>query len=1024
MNITRFSIQRPVGITMIVMLFVVLGLYSFFRIGVELLPALNSPYFSIAVEYPGASVEEVEEMVVKPLEQELVSLSHLKRILAIAKPERATIVLEFDYMANGDIASIDASKAINRVRKKLPAEVEEPVISRRDANAVPVMEIAVKAKYPLSDIYGKADQIFKERLQRAGGVSDVAVGGGRDREIAVLVDRDKLALYNLSLNQIAERIKGDNLLLPAGSVYSATQESDVRLAARYQSAEEIKRVYLANSGGGAIPLTEIAEITGQDSRATRYGRVNGDDAITLQVYKNSDANIVNTVKAVQRELAALQDEYPEYQFIVVTNDANYIDNALHNTLLALFEGIMTTGLVLFLFLRGWRSTVAVMIAIPTSLISTFLIMYAAGFTFNMMSLMGMALCTGILVDDAIVVLENIHRHLQLGKPPAVAAEEGRNEIGTAAIAITLCDVVVFLPIAFMTDMTGQYFRQFGLTIVFATLFSLFISFTLTPMLAARLFSSGAAPVSGRIWTFMDRLETAAVDKYEKLLRRSLAHGRRVIAGVLILLVGTVALIPLGVIGAEYMPRTDESNFRVSVELPVGQNLEMTDAVISQLEQYILTIPEVTYCLSNVGGSSSNWGRLTVQLVGKRERDRSIWEITEDVRNFARRQLAHASVRVYETESSVAGISTGGAEIHSPVLIYLLGSDMADLVRASYQLQAILANIEGTKEIRSNYRVGVPEFKLTVDREKLKFFTTSVQDVKEAFAGAINGKKAGVLPNDSNNNGRDTDIVVRLKGSEYFKPSDLTTIPVKADGKMVFLGDVARIEEGVGPVGITRLNKQRSLIVQANITDRPLNEVLQELDSLLKEDALPEGVTYRFGGQAAEMDSSYGEIIQALVLSLLLVYMLLAVLYESAFTPVIRMLSLPLGLIGSLLFLLFTNNTINVYSLVGFLVMDGLVAKNGTLLLDYTLTLMGRGMSAYEALVEAGKTRLRPICMTTLTMVVGMLPTALALSEGAETRVSMAWVLIGGLLSSTVFTLFVIPIVFLFFDRHPVRTWFH
>lgn len=1023
MNITHFSIQRPVGITMIVMLFVVLGIYSFFRIGVELLPALNSPYFSIAVEYPGASVEEVEEMVVKPLEQELVSLSHLKRILAIAKPERATIILEFDYLANGDIASIDASKAINRVRKNLPADAEEPVISRRDANAVPVMEIAVKAKYPLSDIYGKADHIFKERLQRAGGVSDVAVGGGRDREIAVLVDRDKLALHNLSLNQIAERIKGDNLLLPAGSVYSATQESDVRLAARYQFAEEIKRVYLANTGGGAIPLTELAEITGQDSRATRYGRVNGDDAITLQVYKNSDANIVNTVKQVQRELAALQGEYPEYQFIVVTNDANYIDNALHNTLIALFEGIMTTGLVLFLFLRGWRSTVAVMIAIPTSLISTFLVMYAAGFTFNMMSLMGMVLCIGILVDDAIVVLENIHRHLQLGKSPAVAAEEGRNEIGMAAIAITLCDVVVFLPIAFMTDMTGQYFRQFGLTIVFATLFSLFISFTLTPMLAARLFFAGAAPVTGRIWTWMDRLETTAVDKYEKLLRQSLAHGRQVIAGVLILLIGTVALIPLGVIGAEYMPRTDESNFRVSVELPVGQNLEMTDAVISQLEQYILTIPEVTYCLSNVGGSSSNWGRLTVQLVGKRERDRSIWEITDDVRNFARRQLAHASVRVYETESSVAGISTGGAEIHSPILIYLLGSDMDNLIRASYQLQAILANIKGTKEIRSNYRVGVPEFKLTVDREKLKFFTTSVQDVKEAFAGAINGKKAGVLPNDSNNNGRDTDIVVRLKGSEYFKPSDLANIPVKADGKMVFLGDVARVEEGIGPVGITRLNKQRSLIVQANITDRPLNEVLQELDSLLKQEALPEGVTYRFGGQAAEMDSSYGEIIQALVLSLLLVYMLLAVLYESAFTPVIRMLSLPLGLIGSLLFLLFTNNTINVYSLIGFLVMDGLVAKNGTLLLDYTLTLMGRGMSAYEALVEAGKTRLRPICMTTLTMVVGMLPTALALSEGAETRVSMAWVLIGGLLSSTIFTLFIIPIVFLFFDRHPVRTWF-
>jgi hydrophobe/amphiphile efflux-1 (HAE1) family protein len=1024
MNITRFSIQRPVGITTIVMLFVVLGLYSFFHIGIELLPALNNPYFSISVEYSGASVEEVEESVIKPLEKELASLSHLQKILAIAKPEKATIVLEFDYTANTDIASIDASKAINRVRKNLPDEVDEPAIIRRDANSEPIMEIAVKAKYTLSDIYGKTDQIFKERLQRADGVSDVTVGGGRDREVAILVDRNKLSLYNLSLDQIAKRIAEDNLLLPAGSVYTDTQESDVRLAACYNSPDEIKRLYLPNANGAAIPLTEIAEVTEQDSRVSRYARINGDDTVSLKVYKNSDANIVNTVKAIQAQLAALQSEYPDYQFIVVANDANYIDKSLNNTLTALVEGILTTGLVLFLFLRGWRSTVAVMIAIPTSLISTFLVMYAVGFTFNMMSLMGMALCIGILVDDAIVVLENIHRHRQMGKTPAVAAEEGRNEIGMAAIAMTLCDVVVFLPIAFMTDMTGQYFRQFGLTIVFATLFSLFISFTLTPMLASRLFTTRASQeASGKIWVFVDKLEAAAVKRYEQLLCWSLANGKRVVGTVLILFIATILLLPTGIIGAEYMPLTDESSFQISVELPVGQNLEMTDAVVAELEQYVLSIPEVTYCLSDVGLISSNKAKLTVQLVGKRERSRSVWQITDATRSFAKNNLSQAAVRISESKSSVAGISTGGGEEHSSLLIYLLGSDMDSLIKASYQMQKKLTKVTGTKDIRSNYRVGVPEFKLTVDRDRMKFFNTSVQDIKEAFAGAISGKKAGVLPNDSQNNGRDTDIVVRLKGSDSFKPSDLTSIPVKADNKTVFLGDVAHIEETVGPTGITRVNKQRSVIVQANVTDRPLNEVVQELESLIKQEGLSEGVTYRLGGQAANMGSSYGEIIQALLLSLLLVYMLLAVLYESAFTPMIRMLSLPLGLIGSLLLLLFTNNTINIYSLIGFLVMDGLVAKNGTLLLDYTLTLMGRGMSAYEALVEAGKTRLKPIFMTTLTMVVGMLPTALSLNEGEETRVSMAWVIIGGLVSSTVFTLLVIPIVFLFFEHYPVRSWF-
>lgn len=1022
MNITRFSIQRPVGITMVVLLFVVLGLYSFFHIGVELLPALNNPYFTVTVEYTGASVEEIEESVVKPLEQGLSSLAHLKRMMAIAKPEKATFILEFDLTANADIASIDAARAVNRVRKDLPAEADDPIVTRRDANAMPVMEIAVKARYDLAEIYGKADQVFQERLLRADGVSDVAIGGGRDKELAVLVERDKLLLYQLSLNQIVSRLKQENILMPAGTVYTDKDQSDVRLAARYESAAEIKKLYLANDAGGAIPLTELAEVVEQDSRVTRHSRLNGEDTVSLQVFKNSDANIVQTVQGVQAQLEALRSEYPDYQFIVVANDAAYIDRALINTLTALVEGIVTTGLVLFLFLRGWRSTATVMIAIPTSLIATFLVMYIAGFTFNMMSLMGMALCVGILVDDAVVVLENIHRHLRLGKPAAVAAEEGRNEIGMAAIAITLCDVVVFLPIAFMTDLTGQYFRQFGLTIVFATLFSLFVSFTLTPMLAARLYQGGIPPARSRFWLRLDNLEQQATAGYERVLHWSLAHGKRIVAGILVLFIGLVALIPAGVIGAEYMPRTDESSFQINIELPAGSNLDNTDAVVAALEDYLLTIPEMTYCLSNVGETNSNTARVTGQLVDKRSRTRTIWQITDDIRKFARGKLPQASIRVYETTSSVAGISMGGTLEHSPIMIFLLGSDMDRLIEASGRAQTLLGKVDGLKDIRSSYRVGYPEYKLTVDREKIKFYNTSVNDIKDAFFGAISGRKAGVLANDRNNDGRDTDIVVRLQGSDGFKASDLNVVPVRAADKIVFLGDVARIEEGVGPISINRINKQRALMIYANVTDRPLKAVLQEIDQQFKEQPLAEGVTYSFGGQAASMNSSFGEIIQVLAMSMLLIYMLLAVLYESAFTPLIRMLSLPLGMIGSLLLLLLTGNTINVYSLIGFLVMDGLVAKNGTLLLDYTLTLMGRGLTAYEAIIEAGRTRLKPILMTTMTMVVGMLPTALALNEGAETRVSMAWVLIGGLLSSTVFTLIVIPIVFLYCERYPVKTW--
>lgn len=1024
MNITRFSIQRPVGITMIIMLFVVLGLYSFHRISVELLPALNTPYVTVSVHYAGAGTEEIETQVIKPLENSLSSVAHLKHMTAMARPENANIIMEFDFTANADIASIDATKQVNAVRRKLPDGVDEPVVRKRDVNATPVLEIAVTSDKPLADIYTKANDVFKERLQRADGVSEVNLYGGRDKEVAVEVDKNKLRFYNLALNQVVTKIKNENVLLPAGTVYGDKTQADVRLMAQYQNPSEIARLQVNNADGIAIPLKDVATIKEQDARVSRYSRTNGTDAVSLSIYMNSDANIVQTAKNAQAQLATLKDEYPDYKFTVITDASQYVDNSLHNTFGSLLEGLFTTGLILYLFLRGWRSTAAVIIAIPTSLIATFFVMYVVGFSFNMMSLMGMALCIGILVDDSIVVLENIHRHMKMGKQPAVAAEEGRTEIGMAAIAITLCDVVVFMPIAFMTGATGQFFRQFGLTIVFATLFSMFVSFTLTPMLASRLFKNGFAEPHGGIWDFMNKLEQAAITKYERILRWSLINQKKVIVAVLTLFVFSVSLIPLGIIGSEYMPRTDEGSFRISVELPVGQNLDQTNAIISNLEQYLSTIPEVTNYLSSTGSPASNNGSLSVQLVDRKNRQRTVWQITDQVRAYATKNLPSATVRVNETQSSVAGVSGAntGSGPSSPIQIQLLGANMDNLVKANYQVQATLSQITGIKDIRSSYTEGMPEIQLTVDRDRVKFYNTSVGEVSNVFAAAIAGQKAGVYANDPTNDGQDTDIVVRLKGSDAFKPNDIRSVPIMAGTHPISLGDVAKITEGTGPVMLLRIDKQRAITIQANITDRPLQEVLTEVSSKLTDDVLGENISYRFAGQATSMNDTFGEMFQALALSLVLVYMLLAVLYESLVTPLIRMFSLPLGMIGSLLFLAITHNTINLYSLIGILVMDGLVAKNGTLLLDYTLTLMDRGEEAYDAVIEAGKTRLKPIFMTTLTMVVGMLPTALAMTEGSETRVSMAWVLIGGLLTSTVFTLIIIPIIFLYFHNNPIRKW--
>ena len=754
MNITRLSIARPVGISMIVAFFVVLGMYSYYRIGVELLPALNTPYVTVSVKYPGASAESVEQEIVKPVEDALSSVSDVKKITSTAGYERARIMLELNFDADADTAAIDASKKVEAIKNKLPDEADSPVVIKRDINAKPILELAVMSKHSLATAYSMTDNVFQEELQQAGGVSEIELHGGRDKEVAIEVDRDKMAAYKLTLAKISSAIKNENQLLPSGSVYTETTKSDVRVIAQYKTAKDIEKVQVQNTAGQLIPLTAVATIKEQDARTDRYGRLNGEDAINVLVYKNSDANVVETAANVMKSVEKLRKNYPDYDFVVVSNDANYVEDSLHNTLGTLIEGLITTGLVLYLFLRGWRSTAAVMIAIPTSLIATFFVMYLAGFTFNMMSLMGMTLCVGILVDDSIVVLENIIRHLKLGEEPKLAAEHGRTEIGMAAIAITLCDAAVFMPIAFMEGMTGQYFRQFGLTIVFAGLFSLFVSFTLTPMLASKFYKKGYHPNKNKLWSFMDNVEANAADTYEKLLLWSLNHKKKLIVGITVIFVGSVSLVPLGIVGMEYMPQTDESSFTINIQGQVGSSAEETNKVAKRLEGKLATIPEVKYYMTQAGGSTAYEGRIKVQLLDRKERNRNVWQIANEVRDFAA-DIKTAEVRVTETQSNVAGISGGGGAKNGggALQVELRGSNNDELKAAAEQVMTIMkSQIAGVTDVNSSYVEGMPELQLTVDRQKLKTYGTSLADVDTAFASAISGLSAGELKNDALNGG--------------------------------------------------------------------------------------------------------------------------------------------------------------------------------------------------------------------------------------------------------------------------------
>ena len=1014
MNITRFSIKRPIGISMIFALIVVLGIFSFFRIGVELLPEVDSPYISVIVSYPGASTESVEQQVTKPIEDVLSSISHFKQVRSATRPGRAEIFVELDSNADADLVAIEATKKVSSIRKELPDDIDEPVVIKRSSDEYPIMEIAVTAPFDASDIYSMAENTFSERLQQAAGVADIELSGGREKEIAVDVDKERLNYYGLTLKDIIQAIKDVNVLVSSGSVYSDVKQTTVRLNAQYLSAEEIGTIQIKAANGLYIELQDVATVQARDKRAVTYSRVDGNDAVAIEVYKASGANIVDAAGSVLLQLEKLKIEYPDYIFTVVYDQSDFVRNSLKNTFYTLMEGLFTTGLVLYLFLRGWKSSAAVMIAIPVSLIATFFLMYLSGFTFNMMSLMGMALCIGILVDDSIVVLENIHRYIDEGYPADEAAELGRNEIGMAAIAMTLCDIVVFLPIAFMESSTGQFFKQFGLTIVFATLMSLIVSFTLTPMMASKFYARGIKLPKGKIWDFLDKAEINTIVTYEKILKKCLLHPKKVLVTVGIFFIVAVLLVPMGIVGSEYMPRTDESAIQVNIELPIGYNAEQTNEVLLLFDDYLLNIPEIEHHLSNVTTTESN-GKISISLYNRRERSKDVWQIADDIRTFAKTNLGDVKVRVNEIQSSVTGVSGGKTLVRSPIQIELKGSDMSLLIKESEKVQKIFQETAGIKDIKSSYTEGVPELKVTADRDKLKFYGTTLANVIKSFSAAVSGKNADVLANDPNNRGHDTDITVKFSGSDGFFINDIKSIPVPAENGNVYLGDIANVEESIGPITIRRVNKERIINIQSNLTDRPLNEVLQELKSKLEQSDLQ--CTYEFTGQATSMNDSFKEMAMALSMSLLLIYLLLAVLYESIFTPLIRMFSLPLGIIGAIVCLLLTGNTINLYSLIGILVMDGLVAKNGTLLLDYTLTLMHQGKNALEAVIEAGKVRLKPIFMTALTMVVGMLPTALAMTEGSETRVSMAWVIIGGMITSTVFTLIVIPIIFLWIQKH-------
>jgi HAE1 family hydrophobic/amphiphilic exporter-1 len=1028
LNLTKLAIKRPAMMSMIIMVFVVLGLFTFNKMGAELFPSVNIPYVAVVTNYPGAGAEEIETQITKPLEDQLASLGKLKKIKSQASEGLTFTELEFSMSADVDEAAMDVQKKVDMVKSRFPEDATDPVVFKADMNSEPVLVMALQSPRPLYETKKMAEDLLKDRLQKIPGVSDVSIVGGQKREITVSVDKAKLSGYGLSLNQIINRLRAENLNQPSGRLDRPEAEYNVRVLGEFTNLDDIRNIDIPLGNGDTVPLSAVAAVSDGYQELREYSRVNGISAVSMMVFKQSDASVVEVGEQVKKEINQIQKELPDDVKLIISRDSSdFIRASLNDTRNSIIEGILTTALALYLFLREWRSTVIVALAIPTSLLAALMMMYFAGFTFNMLSLMGLALCIGILVDDSIVVLENIHRHMKMGKEPAEAALDGRREIGMAAVAITLSDIVVFTPIAFMTGMVGQFFRQFGLTVVFATIFSLFVSFTLTPMLAAKLYkkdngdqkdngphtSSGRKSMFGWFWKRTAPLGEKIKAKYLRFLDWALGHRKTVIAGAFLLFLASLALPASGIIGAEQIPKVDQGELNVNLEMPIGTPIGKTDLALKEIEKYLETVPEIKYyhaTLGSAGGmqgfsAGAHLGRVGIQLKDKGDRDRTVWEVGDQVRKWG---AGFVRGRVTVSESDNMGPPGGDIQIE------VTGPDTNRLVALSEQVKKQIAGVPGAQDIDTDWRLGQPEIQVKIDRRKAASAGLSVDDIARAVRGSLNGDTAGKYREGDD----ETDILVRLDGLNKSDINEIRNLTVTSmTGATVQLQQVAEVGPGSGPTEIKRIDRQRAITVKGNLRDRTLSDFLKEAKEKVDQIKRPPGYRITFAGQAEGMQETFADLISALVLSIVLVYMVLVMLYESFLTPFIRMMALPLGVVGAFLALAITGNTLNLFSMIGIIMMDGLVAKNGTLLIDYTHTLMERGLTLREALVEAGRTRLRPIIMTTFTMIFGMLPTALALGEGAESRSGMAWVLIGGLLSSTLFTLIVIPVIYTIIDDY-------
>ena len=1045
MILSDISIKRPVLMTMIVMAFAVVGLFSLVELGIDMLPKIEFPFISVVTIYPGAGPEEIETLITKPIEEEVGAINGVKNIQSVSQEGVSFVFIEFQLEVDVNIAGIDVKEKVDAIRYELPQDAEPPSISKFDLNAMPIIDLAVSSKRPIEEVYKICKDVIKPELAKIEGLANIDLIGGKQREIRIEADKNALAGRDLSLMQIIQSIGGENLNIPSGRIVQGRKEYSIRVEGEFSSIDEIENLKIPAGDGPPVRLGDIAEVKDDFEEQRELARFNNKVSVGLSLVKRADANTVEVSDNVYKSLDKLKDILPNDIDLNIARDRSiFIIDSVADVSSNMVMGILLTALVLLLFLHNWKGTVIAAVSMPISIVSTFTLFRFSGFTINMMTLMGLAISVGILVTNSIVVLENIQRYRSLGLGLKEAASKGTGEIAIAVAAATLTNVVVFTPIAFMSGITGQFFRQFGLTVAFATMFSLLISFTLTPMMASmkitkKVYVSLALVAIWVVYSTMS-LTTALIigcvlilivisdlsglrkkadkvwdDTYDNLVesyRRTLAWAISHRKTVILTIVGIFLLsIFLGkFIGSEFFPSSDQGNFSISIEMPSGGSLAETDKVLNKIEEILATVPEIESMYTSLGKSESgefsvsegvNLGVIVVQLKSDREAS------TNDILKRLRPKMAGipSAKLILAPMSSMGGGGGAGLEIE------VSGLDMDKLVSLSNKVKKLVEDTPGTVDINSSWKLGKPELKITPRRSEVADAGTSAGAVAMSLRQMIEGQVSSKF----REGGDEYDIRVKLAERNRQSLKQVGEYLISVPDGNVPLERLAKLEYTEGPTNISRKNKQRLVVISANIVGSTIGEVQKSIEARIPELKVEKGYKVYFGGQSEMMAESFGEMLKALLLATILTYMLMAAILESYKNPFVIILTLPLAFIGVILSLLITGKTLSMLSMMAIVMLVGIVVNNGILLLDYIKVLREEGKELREAILEACPIRLRPIIMANAATILGMMPLALGLGAAGETRAPMAIVSIGGLITSTIFTLYLIPVIYASFE---------